>query len=288
MEMSGAIRLSLLISLLAHLTGCAPAERLENPADWPERWAGRTLWSTPNAYIYASRDASAGEMDRMAANALREYAATVGGPTKRPLIIVRDAGEPLPGTGTKTLLKSALRTVARRDLDSPEDVEELEEKVKAALMALKMSTVVCGTALDALVGMMPLAIDPSCLGEVCEAPRELVGSVGGAVILPTRACLRENARRVVKDALKQFGIGPVAQVLFAPILAMAEARMVDHVARLRDAALFNYWLFEHADLAWAEKRKIASDYLERLGVAVESDAAEVAAAARGAAGGADK
>lgn len=285
MEKPAAVRLSLLVSLLACLNGCAPAERLENPVDWPERWAGRTLWSTPNAHIYSSHDISAGELDRMTARVMREYAARVGEPNTTPLIIVLDAGEQLPGAGGDGLLKRALRTMAGRDLESPDDMEELDAKVAGALSGLKASAEATGSALETLVGMMPLTCDGPCLRQVCGAPEQLAAGVDGALILPTRACLRENVRRVVKDAAKEYGVGPVAQVFLAPVLAIYEARLVDHVARLRDAALFNYWLFADAELPWAEKRKISSDYLERLGVEVESDAAVVAAAARGAAGG---
>ena len=77
-----------------------------------------------------------------------------------------------------------------------------------------------------------------------------------------------------------YAIGPVAQVLFAPVLVMAEAKMVERVDCLRDAALFNHWLFEHADLPIEKKREIASAWLERWGSSVEAAALSVADAAK--------
>ncbi|MFQ5492140.1 MAG: hypothetical protein ACE5GE_15600 [Phycisphaerae bacterium] len=276
-------RIAFLTLPLALLIGCAPAKRLDGPVDWPEQWAGRTLWTTPHAYIYAARDASAGELDRLAQRVAREYVAEVEGRTPPPLILVRDAGEPLPGEDFDGLVRSALRLTVRRDFDSPPDREQVDAKMDGAHLALQMSAVATGTEFDVVLKMMPLTCDALCLRDICGAPEALAANVDEVLILPTRACLREGVRRVMKDALKQYGIGPVAQLFFAPILVLVETQTVDKVARLRDAALFNHWLFQHDDLAWAEKRKIASAYLERWGHAVEADAAVVAAAARDAA-----
>lgn len=122
---------------------------------------------------------------------------------------------------------------------------------------------------------MPLTCDARSLRVICKAPDGLFDEQRGAVILPTRDCLRTHARRTMQAALNQYGIGPVAQVIFAPVLVVAEAETVDGLDRLRDAALFNYWLFEYADLPLERKREIASAELERWGGTIEAAAAEV-------------
>ncbi len=49
----------------------------------------------------------------------------------------------------------------------------------------------------------------------------------------------------------------------------------DQVSSLREAALYNDWLFEHADLPWPEK-KIAEAYTQRWGQAAEAQAMLIA------------
>jgi hypothetical protein len=290
------IRLAWFAPALALLGGCAPAERVAGPLGWPKQWEGRSLWATPHATIYAGSGAAAGELDRVAARAKREYAAELGQPTPPVLIIVRDAGEPLPGNDLGGLLRRTLRMEIERNPDavaegeSPEAPSQeegtteapertLDQQTEEALTALWAGALATGSTLEVLAGTIPLTCDARGLREICHAPEGPGDQTCGAVILPTRACLRTHARRTMQGALKMYGIGPVAQALFAPVLVMAEAKMVDRLDRLRDAVLCEHWLFEHADLPPSKKREIASAWRERWGGRAEEAAMSVAGAA---------
>jgi hypothetical protein len=85
---------------------------------------------------------------------------------------------------------------------------------------------------------------------------------------------------MMRGALNMYGIGPAAQVVFSPVLAMAETKTVDQLDRLRGAAMFNHWLFEHADLPAEQKREIAAAKLEEWGGNVESAAQSVVGAVK--------
>ena len=98
----------------------------------------------------------------------------------------------------------------------------------------------------------------------------------GALILPTRAALRTHVRRMMQGTLTLFGIGPAAQVLFAPVLIIGESKTVDQLDGLRRMAIFNHWLFEFADLPIEQKRAIARARAEELSGQAAAAAAAIA------------
>jgi hypothetical protein len=266
--------------LLALLAGCAPAKLLDSPARWPQTWGERSLYATPNAYIYAARGAAAGEVDRLVARVGQEYQAEVGVPPSRLMVIVCDWGEPLPADDMRALLSASLRVTAERAVETPDDVAEVEAEVAAAFGAAHAQAAVFGTTLGVLLATLPLACDVPCLQEVVRAPEAVVADVDGALILPTQGCLRENVRRMMAGAYRAYGIGPVARVLFAPLMTLVEAKTVAAFAQLRDVALFEYWLFACTELSWPEKRELAAAYSERKLGAVEDDVASIVSGAR--------
>lgn len=288
-------RLVTIGAVLALLGACAPARRVADPVGWPKNWDDWSLWATPNAYIYATHGAAAGEIDRLVARARDAYSAELGQPTPPVLIVVRDADQPLPGDDTRALLRCTLRMEIERipgttaESETPGSPSQddgaqeggapeqaLDKKTEEAMTALWVGALATGSSLKVLAGTIPLTCDARMLREIYRAPDGPGEQACGAVILPTRACLRKHVQLTMRGALKMYGIGPVAQVLFAPVLAMAETKMVDQLDRLRDAALFNHWLFEHADLPVEKKREIASAWLERWGGSVEEAALSVA------------
>lgn len=258
---SKSLRVAPLMLLFA---GCAPATLLDNPVNWPEVWVERSLWTTPNAHIYASRGAAAGEVDRLVARVAREYEQEVGTPPPRPLIIVRDRGDALPVDNVNALVASALRVTVRREVESADDDAEVSAKVSAALGGLLAGAGATGMTLEAFMGGIPLTCDQRCLREVVRAPHEMLENVDGVLILSTRAALGAHVHRLVGSACKLYGIGPVARVLGAPLIAIVEAKTVGVLAKARDVALIEHWVFGHAGLSREKKREIAAAYRERL------------------------
>ncbi len=277
----------LLLLVPVSFVGCAPAERLADPVDWPGRWDSRTLWTTPHAFIYAGNGAAAGEIDRLAERVKGEYTAELGQPTPPLLLIVRDASEPYPGDDVRELLRSTLRLEMQRDpeqssagQDSDGSEQSTPDAIEDALMGTVAAATATGTTLEVLAGTIPLTCDEQALKDVCATPDAMSDQHRTALIIPTRACLRTNIRKAMRSALKLYGIGPVAQVVFAPVLAIAEGKAVDRLDRLREVALFNHWLFEHADLPIERKREIARTKLEEWGGSVEAAAVSIVGAAR--------
>lgn len=274
-------RLLCAVPLMLLVAGCAPTTLLDNPVNWPEAWVERSLWTTPNAHIYASRAAAAGEVDRLVARTAREYEQEVGTPPPRPVIIVRDRGEALPVDDVNALVASAVRVTVRREVESADDDAEASTRASAALEGLLAGAGATGMTLEAFMGGMPLSCDQRCLREVVRAPHEILENVDGVLILSTRAALGAHVHRLVDSACKQYGIGPVARVLGAPLIAIVEAKSVDVLAKSRDVALLEHWVFGHAGLSWEKKRELAAAYRERLLGELEAGVTSVERAVRG-------
>jgi hypothetical protein len=263
---------------LASLLGCAPTTLLTNPVGWPPDWAERSLYTTPNAYIYAGCDAAAGELDRLVAKVARDYAAEVGEPPGRPVIIVGDRGEEPPTDDVEALLIAAVRVSVERE-SGTQDLADRAEKLRAAVSGVRTAAISTGAKLETLVATMPLTFDQRCLREVVQAPEPITAHGDEALLLPTRACLQENTRRMLDGACKTYQIGPVLRVLAAPVIAVAEARTVDTLAHVREVAVFEHWLFQDPTLSSARKRDIAADYHKRVVGVVEGHVASVVTAA---------
>ena len=65
-----------------------------NPVGWPETWSHRTLYNTPNAFIYATSPEAAGEADRMAERVAWDFKLYTGRTPGKLLLIVVDKNDP--------------------------------------------------------------------------------------------------------------------------------------------------------------------------------------------------
>ncbi|MBU0638585.1 MAG: hypothetical protein KKB50_06950 [Planctomycetes bacterium] len=263
-------------ALLVVLAGCAPARLLDDPVGWPRVWEGRTLYTTPNACIYAGDGVGAGELDRAVARTAREYASMVAAPATRPVIIVRDQGETLPGGDALALFEATLRVAVAREATGAQD--EVAEKLQAAKIGVHSAAAATGADLSTFVSSMPLACDARCLREVVRAPEEILAEADSVLILPTRSCLRDSTHRLVIAACKTHNVGPVARVLLAPLIAIVEARTVDMLARVRDMTLFEFWLYADTGLSPKQRQDLADEYRQRVLGEVEGYAAAVTGA----------
>lgn len=81
-----------LLVLTATVGGCGPRVSLPPPAGWPAEWHGRHLYNTPDAFIYASNPAAAGDVDRVVQEVTDGFVAEGGQPTKG-LIVVTDVND---------------------------------------------------------------------------------------------------------------------------------------------------------------------------------------------------
>jgi len=108
--------------LLLLVTGCAPAVLNPNPQGWPQQWQGRQLYTTPNAYVYASNEIAAGEMDRLVIAAVKDLKKYTNHSPKRLLVIATDVNDP-PVVDAEVLFKVSKRNELISQGQSPTDEE---------------------------------------------------------------------------------------------------------------------------------------------------------------------
>lgn len=120
-----------LIALAA--AGCGPTPPkvlLETPKDYPADWAGRKLYHTPQAYIYARSDLAAGEADRWAKEVKdyvqQEYKRDLG---KGVIVVMEPADEPVVRTLEEERALARNPEIIPTPPRKPESIEEVRKKL---------------------------------------------------------------------------------------------------------------------------------------------------------------
>lgn len=254
----------------AVISGCAGPQRLENPADWPPRWDDRVLCTTEAAFVYARSGWATDEINRLMTEVAADFERDAGAPPPPVAVIVRDTGDAAWPMETEAWLLTCMRVKAAlapkknvEPSDQDEASQEMQEardeeqeardEVGEALQDAKDAMEETGVDMDVLVEMMALPCDRATLREGLGAPEELAECAPTVLVVPTKALVRRNARKILKGALEKEDIGPVAQVFLAPLLAIVEAKLVDALSAMRNAAVYEYWAYTCAQ--WTDEEK---------------------------------
>jgi len=230
--------------------GCAPGKVLDRPAGWPETWKGRELYNTPRAYIYAGSDAAAGEADRIAAAAARDFERDGGRNAPKILLIVMDAREEFVTTDLKGFCRAVLRVdhISGEKAPTPEETDEDWARLAREMAELDMPLV-------SLLAMKPTVLNRAELAELLGLGPKVTDAVAWGLVVPTRALCGLVAGKMLAGMLKRAEVGPVRRAALAPFLAMAQcaaARMAPVMGRI---VLFGQ--FVHAQPDWSAEQKKA-------------------------------
>ena len=266
--------------ILSTLCGCAGPQRLENPADWPQRWNDRSLCTTEAAYVYARSGWATNEINRLLAEVAADFERDTGAPPPPVAVIVRDTGDAAWPMGTEEWLLACARAKTELspqvdDQPSEQDAalqetqevrgeeQEARDEVREALQDAKDATEETGVELDVLVEMMALPCDHTTLRDGLGAPPDLAVRASTVLVIPTKALIRRNAKKMLKGALEKEDIGPVAQVFLTPLLAIVEAKLVDALSATRYMTVYEYWACTYAQWTNQEKKSHIKAYGER-------------------------
>lgn len=253
------------------LAGCAPAKLLHNPPGWPEQWGPRQLYTTPHVRLYARTEPAAGEIDRLVAAVAQDYEHDAGAPGPAPLIIISDQGDPEWIDNADDLLRETTRSEAAFKGEAADEQEKAAEKIAEA----RKSAAEAGVDLKVMLSFTPLLCDRQTLRQMLNAPDAVIENTDAALIVPTRALIDRNTHRLIRGALEKQGVGPVAQVAFAPLLALVEAKSADLVALSRDVAVYEYWVFTNPRWNHDQRQQHAEAY-RRLKLGALADQPETA------------
>ncbi len=236
------------VLVAATVAGCAPARLLENPPEWPARWADRQLFTTPEGFIYAGSAAAAGEADALLRHVVSDFRNQTGGEPTRGLLIVTDADDAPFVQDVRLLywLAQHSKTFARgQPVPSDTDLEAARKTIEEAASEL-------GVSADTMLRMSAVSLSPEQYDAVLSFPDGVPDGTHWAVAAPTRAVVRRCNHKIVQAALKESGVNIGLQVLLAPILAMVESTSENATAAVRDVTIFARLAFSQP--GWSAER----------------------------------
>jgi hypothetical protein len=205
--------------------GCGPAVRLDPPAGWPQRWAERSLYHTPTAYVYAGSDAAAGEVDRLVGGRAQWFQQQYGRePAKGLVIVTRKGDEPLTSD-----LASLVTIVAGETPELGTD-EWSDGDVENGLSMLEGLASSLGVDVSLVCHVAVLPLGRAEMSDLIGIPADQADAFGWVAAVPTRSAARgavgTQARRLVKEHLGFFG-GIAAAALMPLAVDMALKALVE-------------------------------------------------------------
>jgi len=196
-------------------SGCGPKVTLDAPAGWPQQWADRSLYHTPNAYIYASGDGAAGEADRFVDQRAKRFHQQHGRDPAKGLVIVTDKGDDAfaPDLG------SLVTILAGEEVDL--EIEGLsEQEVEHQLLALEGIASSVGVDVSVVCFVAALPLGRQEMSNLIEIPADGTEAFGWAAAVPTRSASRDAVRTHAKKLARQY-LGFLGSIAAAPFMPFA-------------------------------------------------------------------
>ena len=246
-------------ALCAGQFGCGPQVLLDRPPDWPAQWKKRQLFNTPTAFIYAGSAGASGEVDNLALQVAREFKEKTGAQPTKGLLIVTDTGEEPIIPDTKTVYQLWAQGKSLAQGQNEVSAQAMERKWKEE----EREQTEHGLSMDEMLRSMPVPLSQEQLSSILGFGPEVMKDVQWAIIMPTRAVVHENAKKLLQRALEEEGVNLAVRVLLAPFLFFAESKMTDALAMGRELLLFSQWVSDLPDLSAERKTAIIKPFLER-------------------------
>lgn len=223
----------LLSAVIAALAGCAPSTTLPNPDGWPAELSGRKLYHTPSAYIYATSDAAAGEIDRRLADVVAEFQKATGVKLEgKPLLLVTDASDPALFADEE----SFGRVLERHERLSKEQPSGASSFSTGSLDQHKEIAKQTGLPLEGVLKMMPLPLVREDLCDELKLPPLLAEATRWQMAVPTEAATGVFTGKMIDVQMKDLNVGQ--KIMVAPMLPMMYGMMKSMAVAMNKVVLF--------------------------------------------------
>lgn len=235
---------------------------MEKPADLPAECQGRRFYHTPQAYIYASSPAAAGEIDRLILSVASQLPASRGTPAPKGLIIVTDVGDNSP-FDVDTLLELALRDSQRNQATQPATQPGTQPATQAArtFKEGRKELEKQGIDLASIVDTAAFPITPELAGPRLAVEQETLQRIPWMLSMPTYGRVGQGCRALLQQLLRSKEISVAKKVLIAPMLVTLQPRMTEMAAVQREMVVFKVLAEMQSD--WSpEQRKAAAKAFE--------------------------
>lgn len=244
-----------LILAIAAVGGCGPGALLDRPANMPAEVDGRRLWHTDRAYIYAAREATAGETNRWIGELIGHLNRTYKRPLGKGLVIVVDENEAPFIDSIDELVRLQVRTAVAAGVEQHErpNEEAQRQKYKDAEMSD-----------DLVCRITPFELDTKALTSR-GFPEELPKDVEWCVSCPSESLMKSamwvfGPRAIEKKQGKTFAVATA----WAWPLAFAEAAKAFELGR--DVLTFELWSIRQADWQPDHRRREIENYAEQRAI----------------------
>jgi hypothetical protein len=208
-----AVVLGLWAAALA--AGCGPQTRLDPPAGWPLQWADRSLYHTPNAYVYASSDAAAGEVDRFVGAQAHVFRQQHGRDPAKGLVVATDKNDQPYTTDLLSLAKIIAGDAVEQDGD-----ESLEDFVESKQQMIEGVVSELGFSVNVVCQVAALPLDREEMSGLIGIPADANDTFGWAAAVPTRRASRQAVHSAARKYAKEY-LGVVARIAVTPLIPFA-------------------------------------------------------------------
>ncbi|NOZ24233.1 MAG: hypothetical protein GXP25_24420 [Planctomycetes bacterium] len=253
--------------LIVCAVGCAPAVVLEKPKDWPQEYAKRQLYNTPNAFVYASSKEAAGEADRLIIAVKRDFEKETGRKAGKGLVFVTDANDGLLVPALQQIIelelkKRSLEAKAKKKAEQAKD-EPFDPLVKWNEFKKKLDDL--GVTVGDVFKAIPFPLPDKKVCTVLGFPKSRADETEWMMAMPTKAVIRDAVAKMMVASIKKRKVGPVAEAMTHLLLGIVsiERTLTDGLALMRDIGLFSMWVNAQKDWSEGDKKAKIEAYTQR-------------------------
>jgi len=253
--------------LVASVLGCAPAVVLDRPKEWPQEYAKRQLYNTPNAFIYASSEQAAGEADRLVIAVAKDFEKDTGRKAGKGLVFVSDTSDGLLVPALQQIIelelkKKSLEAKAKKKPEQGKD-EPKDPMVKWNNFNKKIDGL--GITVDEVFKAIPFPLPDKKVCTILGFSRSRADEAEWMMAMPTKAVIRDVVGKLITGSMKQNKMGPVAEAMVCLMLGIVniERTVTDGLALTRDIGLFGMWVNAQKDWTEADRKAKINAYTQR-------------------------
>jgi hypothetical protein len=237
-------------TILLSICGCAPAVLMERPADLPAECQGRQFYHTPQAYIYASSPAAAGEIDRLILSVASQFPAENAAPAQKGLVIVTDVGDD-PPFDLDTIL-----TLAMQDAQKGTEIQPATQAAKALTEGRK-ELEKKGINMSSLVDTAAFPITAELAAPRLAVEEATLRKMPWMLSMPTYGRVSRGCSALLRQMMSSPEISVGQKLLIAPMLVTLEPKMAEMAAVQRETVVFKVLADMRSDWS-SEQRKAAA------------------------------
>ncbi len=250
MKIAGAVVASLMLSLAA--TGCAPGTLETNPESWPAEYAGRKLYTTPNAWIYASSAAAAGEVDRLMIEIRKEFLEITGQEAKKLLVIASDKDDPMLGDARAIFDDSqTMNSPGSPDVQNQTQPTEKDKEDQWNTFVNEQKKL--GISHELTLMATPLQLDESNMVKVTGLPDKVVSTAGGGFMMPTNAFINYFISQTIDAGMKKSDISLLTKATMVMATPFMKAKLHEMTDIMQKFMLFN--AYTALQTGWSKQQK---------------------------------